>query len=141
MTLRYDSIAEVPARLRGEVARRLGERAPKGGRWSAEKPTEGDGRKFPALLPALVYRSLQEEYPGAEILHEVRFPLLTLGVGTTGQPLYFRPDFVVLPQDLPRWMSKAVIVEAKGRRRSRDYELRKRAFEASYSVRVEERER
>ena len=65
-----------------------------------------------------------------------RFPLLSLAPTENGRCLYFTPDFVVVDQG-----KIGRVFESKPRdasMRSRDYEIRRRAFEATYGVKVEE---
>lgn len=69
---------------------------------------------------------------GATLFRSVGFPLLSIAPKENGTPETWRADFVV-------WAEGKIqrVVEAKGRR-SRDFELRMRAFLSTYpGVRVE----
>lgn len=65
------------------------------------------------------------------LFQQARFPLLSLPPDEAGRPFYHTPDFVLVD----RGGQITSVYEAKGRE-SKDWKLRKRAFEATYGVSV-----
>ena len=101
--------------------------------WSRAVPTTLDGIRFPSKMEARVYQTLKTSMEEGDILYrQVRFPLLSSAPTETGVPLAFTVDFVIVRGK--GWR----VVDAKGKRKSREWERGKRAFEACYGVPVEE---
>lgn len=80
-----------------------------------------------------VIRGMACGAPAATIFQQPRFPLLAIAPGEDGRPLTYTPDFAL-------WLDGRLwrVVEAKSPGRvSRDFPVRRRAFEATYGVAVE----
>lgn len=110
----------------------------RGRKWSAAMPTNcARGHRHPSKLEARVCAEAHAigAAEGLEVLLQVRFPLLNLSTDDLGRVLYFTPDFTLV-----RFGKVVRVVEAKSRRVSRDWARGKRAFEACYGVKVEERD-
>lgn len=101
--------------------------------WSQATPTVEDGIRFPSKLEARVYKLLRAGLkPGERLYRQVRLPLLAVAPTDSGLPLYMTVDFAIVSAS--GWR----LVDAKSRRKSRDWERGKRALEATYGLRVEE---
>jgi hypothetical protein len=98
-------------------------------RWSAAVPDIVDGIRFPSRLEARLYGQASSTVAKGERLYlRPRFPLLSAAPSERKTALYYSPDIVIV-----RTSGLWDVYEAKGRR-SRDYELRRRAFEACYAA-------
>ena len=114
-----------------------------GAAWSAAKPTavdwQGELVTLPSKTEARVARRLLEEVaaaPGTRIYRQVRVPLLTIAPGRRGVPLYLTVDFVVVePDGTEHW------IDAKTKRRSREWVRGRAAAEAWLGERVAEVDR
>lgn len=103
-------------------------------KWRA-KPTVVNGIRFASMAEARAYESLVAIHGRALRCHP-RFPLLAIDPDDKGRSLVFTPDFVVVKDGR---MERAIEYKpARSQARSRDYEIRRRAFEASYGIKVEE---
>jgi hypothetical protein len=111
------------------------ERPRRRGTFSNAQPTTSGGIQFPSKMEARVYaRLLGELLPGQRLFRQVRFPLLSLaGHPRTHVPLYVTIDFVIV-----EGVRIFRLIDAKCRRRSREWVRGKRAVEASLGLRVEE---
>ncbi len=132
----------------GKVPPWLAARAGKG--WGTAVPTAcPKGHKHASRTEAGVCARLHLEYAQAlragtvRILQQVRFPLMASAGDEAGRPLYQSVDFAVVgqarayPTGTETWLV-ARLVDAKGNRKSREWERGVRALEATIGVRVEE---
>ncbi len=102
--------------------------------WSNAKRTDcAGGHIHASKMEAKVCNRLSLECAaeGWTLFQQPRFPLLSIAPKDTGKPEVYTPDFAI-------WAAGKLqrIVEAKGRV-SRDFTLRKAAFESSFGVPVE----
>lgn len=107
---------------------------------SAKRCASADGTPHASKMERAVYERIKRELrPGAVLLRQVRMPLLSIAPDNLGRPLYLTVDFAIIDESGPdacdiRW------VEAKGKRRSRDWARGKAAFEATWG-KIEEVDR
>jgi hypothetical protein len=101
-----------------------GARAPS--RWGKAERTGVDGITFASKTEALLWRFLRATFVRSVIIRQPIFDLWVLSNGKDAPPIW-RPDFLLIADT-------AQVHEAKGRKGldSRDYILRRKAFEASY---------
>jgi hypothetical protein len=104
--------------------------------FSNAKPTTCDlGHNHPSKVEARVCRSVHEETTVGKVYRNVRLPLFALPPTETGIPYYLNVDFVVIVN------SQIVrLVDAKTGRVSRDWRRGAAACEATYGLKVEERD-
>lgn len=103
-------------------------------KWRA-KPTVVNGIRFASMAEARAYESLLAIH-GRNLRCHPRFPLLSIEPDDKGRSLVFTPDFVIVKDGR---MERAIEYKpVSSHVRSRDYEIRRRAFEASYGIKVEE---
>lgn len=99
--------------------------------WSNAQPTEVGGIKFPSKVQARVYAALVSEYGSDCIRCDVRMPLVS-GIKEGAKCLYITIDFaIVINGRVVKW------IDAKTRRKSRDWVRGKAMFEASWGKIVE----
>lgn len=104
------------------------------------KPTQVGNIKFPSKTEARVFEALlgyallyQAQHPGRamRLYRGVRFPLLNIEANDRRVPLAFTIDFMLVGDGI------FIPVDAKsGKRRNREWDRGKRAFEAFYRCRV-----
>lgn len=111
---------------RAEVERQLAA-APKK-TWSGAVAAERDGITFASKTEAGVYDRLLAEFGRPAIRTQIRMPLLA-GVRDGGRVLYLTVDFVVYRPSAP---VPILYVDAKTRRKSRDWARGKSLFEATW---------
>lgn len=108
-------------------------------KWQRARRTTVDGIAFPSQMEARVYMRLRDESNNGStyrLLRQASYPLVNLTGDKDAKPLRFTVDFVLVYPD-----GRKRYVEAKpsaNKARSRDYVVRKSAFEACYNARVEE---
>ncbi len=104
--------------------------------WSAARATVcGRGHKHPSKTEARVCDRLSAECfaDGTTLYRGVRLPLLSLAPKDTGTPLYITIDFgIVKGGKLVR------LIDAKTRRKSREWARGKLACESAWGIKVEE---
>ena len=144
--LAEDAATVTPAEVSDSIlGHRRGTKRP----WSAAVPTTVDGVRFASKMEARVFARLKAELrPGETLLRQVRLPLLAIAPNDREVPLALTVDFAILrvdslaPGEWARLGPACWIrwIEAKGKRRSRDWARGKAAFEATWG-RIEEVER
>jgi hypothetical protein len=129
-----EAIRRWPHLAEKELAKRGPFVAPK--KWSAAVQTTCPlGHRHASKMEARVCNSVHRDLRADErCFLQVRWPLLAIGADPRGRPLYLTPDFTIVGADnrIRR------VVEAKGRRVSRDWIRGKMAFEATCGVKITE---
>ncbi len=123
-----------------------GGRASRGKFSNAARTVGPDGIAHASKMEARVFERLRRELqPGERILRQIRMPLFSAASDARMRPLALTIDFAVLApntQDppnrlgpwhlLPNCLGWVCWVEAKGRRKSRDWARGKAAFESTW---------
>ena len=138
--LNAESGAEFEVLRRQEIAPPAGKKRP----WSNAVPTTvPDGVRYASKMEARVAVTLRAECAatGSTLYRQVRLPLLSIAPKRgspkiDGKPHVFTCDFYV-----GYVCGGGRYVEAKGTRRSRDYELRKAAAERAFGIVITEVDR
>lgn len=100
--------------------------------WSNAVPTESGGIKFASKTEARVYDRLCEMFGAESVRCQVRMPLLAGAPKPNNRPLYMTIDFCIVESGCAKlW------VDAKTKRKSREWARGKSLFEATWGRVIE----